>query len=395
MDYRTVTETAEKWGISSRRVHEYLTDERINGAARFGYAWMIPSDAKKPEDPRRERKHLPLKSLNSDVAEVIAETAGLYLPWNNPDSILDTVKERYRLFYMGWLAYLRGDYIRTKQCFTEITKTGDDAMRLRAGVMGISAAISTGDYPFYLQIESYCKSMIESDLGSNVKAIAEYALATAYGGTFVPVLMLDWQKSGDISAFPRLLKPEILCRRTGDLHFFKKYESVFDVAQTAMAYDEPERGLSFVSIHQRIYCAAACCSLFRYDEAKKYLHDVMFVCLPRGFIVPLAEELPLFGGLMEQVLELDYPAYYADVTGLSERIIPSWLDFHNHFTKDNITLILTRKEYQIALLVARRVPYAKIAELQCVSVSRIKGVMGVVYDKLFIRNRNELAKYVF
>jgi len=64
MDYMTVSETAEKWGVSERWVHKYLKDGRVKGAVRFGAAWMIPSAAGKPEDPRfaRQREPSPLSA---------------------------------------------------------------------------------------------------------------------------------------------------------------------------------------------------------------------------------------------------------------------------------------------------------------------------------------------
>ena len=54
MDYMTSAEIAKKWNISQRRVAVYCKEGRVKGAALKGRMWMIPSDAKKPEDPRRE-----------------------------------------------------------------------------------------------------------------------------------------------------------------------------------------------------------------------------------------------------------------------------------------------------------------------------------------------------
>lgn len=56
MEYMTSAEFAEKWNISQRRVAIYCKEDRIDGAVLKGRMWMIPSDAKKPDDPRRVRK---------------------------------------------------------------------------------------------------------------------------------------------------------------------------------------------------------------------------------------------------------------------------------------------------------------------------------------------------
>ena len=52
MDYITAQQAADKWGVSLRWVQTYLTQGRIEGAIRFGRAWMIPNAAEKPSDGR-------------------------------------------------------------------------------------------------------------------------------------------------------------------------------------------------------------------------------------------------------------------------------------------------------------------------------------------------------
>lgn len=56
MEYLTTAEFAEKWGISQRRVGIYCKERRLEGAMIKGKTWLIPEDAKKPEDPRKTRK---------------------------------------------------------------------------------------------------------------------------------------------------------------------------------------------------------------------------------------------------------------------------------------------------------------------------------------------------
>lgn len=50
--YLSIRETSYKWGISERRVNQYVAQGRIPGVERFGRSWAIPEDAEKPSDPR-------------------------------------------------------------------------------------------------------------------------------------------------------------------------------------------------------------------------------------------------------------------------------------------------------------------------------------------------------
>ena len=52
MEYLSIKQMSEKWGISVRRIQVLCTSARIKGAVRIGYAWAIPKDAEKPDDAR-------------------------------------------------------------------------------------------------------------------------------------------------------------------------------------------------------------------------------------------------------------------------------------------------------------------------------------------------------
>ena len=51
-DFMTITQAAEKWGITVRRTQVLCAENRVDGAFRVGKAWIIPVDAKKPADAR-------------------------------------------------------------------------------------------------------------------------------------------------------------------------------------------------------------------------------------------------------------------------------------------------------------------------------------------------------
>ena len=55
MDLLTTSEMAEKWKISRRRVTALCREGRIKDAILKGNTWLIPSDANKPIDPRRNK----------------------------------------------------------------------------------------------------------------------------------------------------------------------------------------------------------------------------------------------------------------------------------------------------------------------------------------------------
>lgn len=57
MDFLTTAKMSEIWGISTRRISLLCNEGRVEGAVKKGKTWLIPKDAKKPEDPRKVRKN--------------------------------------------------------------------------------------------------------------------------------------------------------------------------------------------------------------------------------------------------------------------------------------------------------------------------------------------------
>lgn len=49
MKYLTVKQTAEKWSIPERTIHNYCSIGKIDGAYLSGKTWFIPENAKNPQ----------------------------------------------------------------------------------------------------------------------------------------------------------------------------------------------------------------------------------------------------------------------------------------------------------------------------------------------------------
>lgn len=150
-----------------------------------------------------------------------------------------------------------------------------------------------------------------------------------------------------------------------------------------------------MDIYFRIVCAIACNCLGRNDDARRWVLEAMNLALPHGFITPFAESIIALGGLVELCLKENFPDYYDAILRQCESATENWITFHNLFTKENITLRFSVREYHIALLVAHCIPYAEIADQYNISVGRLKNIMLEIYEKLLISGRDELAKYVF
>ena len=68
--FMTVTEAAEKWGISDRRVRILCAEGKIPGAYQQGRGWKIPANAEKPADGRYKSAISLLEIIDQKKAEL-------------------------------------------------------------------------------------------------------------------------------------------------------------------------------------------------------------------------------------------------------------------------------------------------------------------------------------
>ena len=78
MDYIKVSQAAEKWGLSTRRVRVLCAQGKIDGVIRKGKLYMIPANAQKPADGRLSRVSLltEMETKRERLAEMRPLTQG-------------------------------------------------------------------------------------------------------------------------------------------------------------------------------------------------------------------------------------------------------------------------------------------------------------------------------
>ena len=55
MDYMTLKEASEKWGVTPRQINYLCASGRIPGAVKMAGVWLIPNTAEKPVDGRTKQ----------------------------------------------------------------------------------------------------------------------------------------------------------------------------------------------------------------------------------------------------------------------------------------------------------------------------------------------------
>ena len=77
MEYRSVAQMAEEWGLSERSVRNYCAHGRIKDSKLIGKTWYIPEDAQKPERANKKKDSLTLLRILREQ-KAAKMTGGIY-----------------------------------------------------------------------------------------------------------------------------------------------------------------------------------------------------------------------------------------------------------------------------------------------------------------------------
>ena len=353
---------------------------------KYGVSWLIPADAEKPADPRGDKKQ-----PSAEAPECFLLTPTMFFKRNFKAA--GSVKPQcYRPLLEADTAYRRGD---PKPAMSLWRSTADDApSKLTVATIATVAAISTGDFALYEQINEYLSNRIAK--AKDKRAIALLSLPSALAAVSMSAVEMtpQWLKDGDFSLFSREHIPFLLYLYALHLRNTDNISAVLYTAKTSYELCAQTNTFTWLDIYNSVLCAQASFDLGDKERAKEYLLCAMRLGLPAGFIAPFADYLGTLGGLVEMCLDAHYPQYKAPVTALWNQAFKNWMTFHNQFTGANITTILTPREYQLARYIAHGASYAEASKQMHLSVGRVKNILLEVYSKLYISKRSQLTRFV-
>ena len=138
MDYLKIDEVAAKWGISPRRLQTLCAQGKIDGATRFGRAWMIPKGTPKPVDGRTKAARI--EKITTDMPmprkTPVLRMTNLYHTPGCAEKAIAALSDNYeaQTLFAAEIAYARG----------QIDKVYDSANYLLQKHSGFYAVISGG-----------------------------------------------------------------------------------------------------------------------------------------------------------------------------------------------------------------------------------------------------------
>ena len=395
--YLSIRETAEKWGVSERRVNQYCSEGRIPGAERMGKAWAIPNDAEKPGDPRKREK----QSVPNKLSIAPALFHG-FMPLMNtafePGRCVETIEKMKegakKDIALAEYHYFSGQAEKAMQ-ETEVYLTAQDgAVRLSACLIFAYSCLTMGR----IDHARHALREIQNTLADSGKTAPQLRAMEAFVA-FTAAVLLHLplpEEMPPTESFLPLLPPSLrafaLYVLAHYLYLKEKYGESAGMVEATLAMGADAYPIPSIYLH--LVAVMDYMSLKQLDRAQTHLLTAWEIARPDDLIEGFGEHHGLLGAMLEAVIKPNWPEDFKRIIDITYRFSSGWRRVHNPITGHDVADDLTTTEFAIAMLAARGWTNREIAEHLNVSPNTVKDHISVAMGKLRVENRKALKKYM-
>ena len=395
--YLSIREAAEKWGVSDRRINQYCSEGRIPGAERIGKAWVIPADAEKPGDPRKQKK-----PSSPHKASKTPELFPGFMPLLNtpfePGHCVETIEKMKagpkKDIALAEYHYFSGQAEKAMQDTEVYLTSTDGATRLSACWIFAYSCLTMGriDYARHALQE------IQNTLAANrktappVRAIESFV---AFAAAVLLHLPLP-EKMPPMETFLPLLPPGLrafaLYVLAHYLYLKEEYGQSAGIVEATLAMGADAYPISAIYLH--LVAVMDYMSLKQPERAQTHLLAAWEIARPDDLIEGFGEHHGLLGAMLEAIIKPKWPEDFKRIIDITYRFSSGWRRVHNPITGHDVADDLTTTEFARAMLAARGWTNHEIAEYLNISANTVKNHISDAMKKLQVENRKELKQYM-
>jgi DNA-binding CsgD family transcriptional regulator len=397
MEYITVQEAAKKWKISERLVQKYCADGRIEGARKFGKSWEIPSVIIKPQDPRKAKNTTDLGNSQQQQKVFLGFMPLMNTPFK-PGHCMDYINEiedgPRKDIALAEYHYFSGQPEKAIQESELYLTCPDPAYRFSACLIYAYASLSVGQ----IQHARYALTEIRSTLAANANK-APYIRAIETFVVFASSVLLHLPLPTEMPSvkeflplLPHGLRAFALYVQAHYLYLKEEYEKSAGVVEATLDMGAEQYPIPAIYLH--LVAVMDYMSLKQTKRAQWHLLSAWELARPDDLIEGFGEHHGLLGGMLEAVIKPDWPADFKRIIAITYRFSAGWRKIHNPETGHDVADDLTTTEFATAMLAARGWTNQEIGQHMNISSHTVKRYISTVLQKLGIRQRQELKKYM-
>lgn len=403
MNYLKIDEVAKQWGISPRRIQALCSAGKIEGAIRFGRAWMIPKGAQKPKDGRtkagRTDQHEPIcADMCMPKKTPFLHMTNLYhTPGCAEEAVLALIENReVQTLFAAEIAYSRGyiDKVYESANYLLEKHSGFYAI-LSAGMLLAQCAIWRGDLSMWRKAKIHIsEANATDDIEREIITLCICAVdSMLYDVKDFP----DWFKMG---CFELLHSDSLPAAKV----YYVKYLYATGHGLAAQTLKmEGMTGLSMMgllpytiepmisqaiadrTVISEIYLRLTCAVTYHYSkndqQAIRHIDRAIALALPDRLYGILAEYCRTLGALVEQRLKAVDPEAWNEVSRLSKIYLENWSKLNSKVTGRQIIANLSAQNREIARLAAFKLSDAEIGARMNMSLSGVKQAIRIIKQK--------------
>ena len=403
MEYLNITETAEKWGISPRRLQTLCKDGKVLGATRFGKAWMIPETAQKPIDGRtklsKENKVLLLeKNMPLPRKTPFLHMTDLYSAAGTAEKSIAALGENHeaQTLLEAEIAYSKGDIEKVyDNAYYLLHKHSGFYAVISAGMLLALCAIWRGDLNMWRQAKIHiAEAPAQSEADRDIMSFSITAIdSILYDASSFP----EWFKLG---RFEPLHKDALPAAKV----FYAKYLYAVGYGIATKQYElQGVQGLSLFtmlpntiepmisqavadnSIIAEIYLRMTCAAIYRNsgnnEQAIYHIDRAIALALPDKLFGILAEYGRTLDSLLEQRISKTDEEAWEKVRDLYRIYFAGWTKLSGSVRGKKLATTLSLKEREVAKLAAFGFKNSQIAQTLNMSISAVKQAITNVSNK--------------
>lgn len=414
-NYMTIEETAQKWGVSVRRVQALCAGGRIQGAIRVGRDWRIPEQAVRPADGRTKAAKLQQETVLESAMPFPKRTPLLYMSdlYSVPgsaDSVTESLSynREAQVLFEAEVAYSRGQIDRVYEHANYLLNrhSGFYAM-LSAGMLLALCAIWRGD----LEMWRTAKQHIAQAPGKTDtdRDIMEFTLIAVDSMLYDVENFPEWFKIG---CFEPLHRDSLPAAKV----YYAKYlyaggyalatkqialPGVQGLALMSMLPNTIEpmisQAMADQSIMSEMYLRMTCAAIYHTygndAQAIRHIDRAVALALPDRMYGFLAEYCRILESLLEQRVTLVDPDAWQQVKQLYKSYNASWSKLSGIVRGKTLVTTLSRREREVAKLAAFGMQNKEISDKLYMSLSSVKQAIRIIAEKTGA-SRDEFAAFL-
>ncbi len=398
-DYMTIAEASERWGISQRQVQHLCTLGSVEGAVKFGRAWMIPKNANKPVDGRTKAARA---ELDADMP-LPRKTPFLYMSdlYNTPgtaDEVGESLSYHHeaQVLFEAEVAYSRGEIDKVYDIANYLLSRHSDFYAvLSAGMLLAQCAIWKGDIHMWRKAKVHiAEAPAKNDLDRDAMQLAISAVnIMIYNVENFP----EWFKKGRFEPIHKDAYP------AAKVYYAKYLYALGYAVAMGLVKVDGTQGLYIMSvisfsvepmiawaranntvmseIYLRLTCAAIYHNCGKDEDAIYHIDKAIELALPDKLYGVLAEYCRALNTLMEKRLSIMDADAWGEVKMLYKIYNEGWSKLSGTIRGKKILTTLSDKEREVAKLAAFGLSNQEIADSLHLSLSVVKQAVRIVSEK--------------